>query len=448
MKLPFDFFRGLIIGALTVGLITAALSLAHMRTQILSIGNGSATGPVWYVTGVERELQEFEFALAYYELDPTTANNVTLRFDILWSMVASISQGDVAAKLEDFNVDYALLEQMPELLKKHDAAIMEIGALTREERMDILLEFRALNDEVHQVGMKALQASSAETLTWRETLLSVSNNNAVVGIILIVIVTILILMFQFDRVAARRQLREKDALLVAAEAASVAKSQFISVINHELRTPLTSIKGAISLMSAGALGEVPKTFERPINIAERNCRQLSSLISDLLDAEKFSSGAMEYKFEPINLPQFLTEQIETHASFADSYGVTLSIQPSVPELIVNGDAHRLGQVMSNLLSNAVKFSKSGDHVTVSLEEQNGRAVVSVTDTGRGIPEAARDKVFERFQQVDSSNERERGGTGLGLSIVKAIVEAHGGHVDFDSVVGEGTTFKFDLSLVK
>ncbi len=99
-----------------------------------------------------------------------------------------------------------------------------------------------------------------------------------------------------------------------------------------------------------------------------------------------------------------------------------------------------------MISNAAKFSNPGDNIFVGLKKVNGRAIVSVTDTGIGIPESARHRIFDRFQQVDSSNLRERGGTGLGLAIVKLIIEAHGGEILYESIVDQGTTFRFDLSL--
>jgi signal transduction histidine kinase len=148
------------------------------------------------------------------------------------------------------------------------------------------------------------------------------------------------------------------------------------------------------------------------------------------------------------LQKFLKEQLETNRPFADTFGVGLFADTVMEDLIVDGDSHRLGQVLSNLISNAAKFSNPGDNIFVGLKKVNGRAIVSVTDTdtGIGIPESARHRIFDRFQQVDSSNLRERGGTGLGLAIVKLIIEAHGGEILYESIVDQGTTFRFDLSL--
>ena len=446
MKIPFGSLRWLLFGIVITGLVAAVFSLASLRSQILEIGGATTSGPVWYITGVERDVKEFQLSLASYELGRTTAQNVNLLFDILWSRVSGAGKGEVATELAEHGIDVSPIVQIMGLLRQHETTVVNVDTASPEAIQKVSSDFAKLNESVHDLGLKILQATSAETQDWQDALLKISSANSLIGLVVGVTVFILMILLLLDGISAKRQLREKDGLLVAAEAASLAKSRFISIVNHELRTPLTSINGAVSLMSAGAFGAIPEKFQQPINIAERNCAKLTVLISDLLDAEKLSSAKMEFYLEKIDLRQFLQEQIAVNQPFAETFGVSLVTDPLMPDLSVNGDPHRLGQVLANLISNAAKFSKAGDSVVVGLTKRGGRAVVCVKDTGRGIPESARARIFERFQQVYSSDVRERGGTGLGLSIVKSIIEAHGGAVTFDSVVGEGTTFRFDLSL--
>lgn len=446
MKVGFFWFRWLLFGSVIAGLIVAVISLGGLRSQILEIGTGAENGPTWFIAGVEREIQQFQFSVASYELGRTTAQTVNLRFDILWSRVSGTGQGEVASKLNQYGIDRSPIDQIMDLLRQYEPVVINIETASSEVVQEMLSDFLEMNDQVHRLKLSVLQAASEETQHWRKALLGISSTNLLIGSVVGAAIFVLMILLWLDGIVARRQLREKDALLNAAEAASLAKSQFISIVNHELRTPLTSITGAISLMRTGAFGEIPEKFRHPIEIAERNSAKLSVLISDLLDAEKFSSGKMEYHLEKVELRDLIQEQIETNKPFAEKFGVSLVAGPHMPDLVVDGDMQRLGQVLANLISNAAKFSNAGDNVVISLKEAEDRAIVSVRDSGRGIPESAREHIFERFRQVDSSDMRERGGTGLGLSIVKSIVEAHGGTVDYDSKVGEGTVFRFDLSL--
>ena len=130
--------------------------------------------------------------------------------------------------------------------------------------------------------------------------------------------------------------------------------------------------------------------------------------------------------------------------YGNEHGVTFACSGIEEQVFVHGDHHRLIQVMANLLSNAAKFSSIGGQVEVSLERYESNLRISVKDSGIGIPEAARLTIFDRFTQVDSTDQRKRGGSGLGLGIAKMIIEAHESHINFISEVGKGTTFYFDL----
>ncbi|GIX06997.1 MAG: hybrid sensor histidine kinase/response regulator [Candidatus Poribacteria bacterium] len=221
------------------------------------------------------------------------------------------------------------------------------------------------------------------------------------------------------------------------------KDEFISVVSHELRTPMTSIQGALGLLLMGAAGPLPEETRRLLEIAHSNTERLIRLINDILDLEKIESGKMTFHMRPVSLRRTIEQTLEATKGFADQYGVRLELEPG-EDATVYADADRLAQVITNLVSNAVKYSPKGEAVRVRLERQNGRVRVSVEDKGPGIPEEYREKIFDRFTQVDSSTRRQKGGTGLGLAIVKAIVERLGGTVDFVSEVGQGTTFFFEL----
>ena len=222
------------------------------------------------------------------------------------------------------------------------------------------------------------------------------------------------------------------------------KRDFVSTVSHELRTPLTSIKGSLGLIKAGVTGEMPKNLMRMLEIAYNNSDRLVRLINDILDIEKIEAGKMDFKMAPMDLETFLKESIEANKGFGEEHGVRFELVSEQQKAIVNADRDRLMQVLGNLLSNAAKFSPEGASVEISLAIRDGGCRVSVTDSGPGIQEEFRGRIFSKFSQADSSDTRAKGGTGLGLNITKAIVERHGGTIGFDTEVDRGTTFYFVL----
>ena len=222
------------------------------------------------------------------------------------------------------------------------------------------------------------------------------------------------------------------------------KAEFISTVSHELRTPLTSIRGSLGLVTSGALGEMPKKVGRMIELAENNTTRLISLVNDLLDMEKLQSGELVFHMEKESLTEIVSNSLETNKPFADDRKVKFKLTETVSDAVVRGDGDRLAQVMANLLSNAIKFSPEGETVEISLTRREDGFRIIVSDRGPGVPDEFRDKLFERFAQADSSDNRQKGGTGLGLNISKVIVEAHGGEIGFDPTPGKGAVFYVDL----
>ena len=222
------------------------------------------------------------------------------------------------------------------------------------------------------------------------------------------------------------------------------KSEFVSTVSHELRTPLTSIRGTLGLIMGGAVGELPEKAHGMVEIAERNTLRLAELVNDILDMEKIDSGRLEIVLKPLDIASLVKQVVEDNQAYAEQFDVDVYLRDESITETVAADEFRLMQVMANLLSNAVKFSPAGSKVEISIEKTETGVKVAVADQGAGIPESFRERIFERFTQADSSDKRRTGGTGLGLSISAAIIEAHGGRLDFDSVVDQGTTFYFDL----
>jgi PAS domain S-box-containing protein len=224
------------------------------------------------------------------------------------------------------------------------------------------------------------------------------------------------------------------------------QSEFISVVSHELRTPLTSIRGSLGLLEAGHGGPLAETQQKLVNIAHKNSQRLVALVNDILDMEKLMAGKMSLKSDQLNLVVLAEMAIEANAAYAHTYDVKFKLCRHPAEAIIHGDTDRLMQVMSNLLSNAAKYSPKDRPVEIDIINENGYTRVSVRDHGPGIPVEFRPRVFSAFAQADSSDTRQQGGTGLGLKISKTLVEKMGGRMGFDTELGVGTSFWFQLPL--
>ena len=221
------------------------------------------------------------------------------------------------------------------------------------------------------------------------------------------------------------------------------KEEFISIVSHELRTPLTSIRGSLGLLATGALGAIPETGARMLQIAVDSSDRLIRLVNDILDLERIRSGRFEAKVERCDVAEVAREAIDLLEPVAAD--ATVELATSGPATWVWADPDGLAQTLTNLVGNAVKFSPPGSTVRVTHEVGGGAdVVVSVVDEGRGVPEELRELVFAPFQQVGASDARTKGGTGLGLAISRSIVESHGGRIWIDDGEGGGAAFRFTL----
>jgi PAS domain S-box-containing protein len=224
------------------------------------------------------------------------------------------------------------------------------------------------------------------------------------------------------------------------------KQEFLSTVSHELRTPLTSIRGSLGLLTSGAVGALTDEVVQVVTIAERNAIRLIALINDILDLERLETGRMELQFGLVSVVSVLRRAVESVEPFARQHDITLEAR-AVPDAcsMIRADADRIVQVLVNLLSNAAKFSPPASVVTITVEPGDGWVEFRVTDRGRGVPAAHRRAIFDRFQQIETSDAREQGGTGLGLAISKSIIEQHGGTIGVESEVGIGSTFWFRVA---
>lgn len=226
------------------------------------------------------------------------------------------------------------------------------------------------------------------------------------------------------------------------------KREYVAMLSHDLRTPLSSVQASLEIMSSEHL-QLPDDARKYIERAERGLKLSLSLINQLLEIEKMESGVIALELDAVNTQELFNKAYSSVASLADNRKVTIKYTGPTIEFVADPD--RLVQVLINLLGNALKFSEQETKITVrgELREESLQtkfARISVTDQGRGIPAEKLEQIFDRFQQVDPKNEREKAGSGLGLAICKAIVEAHGGRIGITSTVDIGSTFWFEIPI--
>lgn len=221
------------------------------------------------------------------------------------------------------------------------------------------------------------------------------------------------------------------------------KSQFISTVSHELRTPLAAVKEGLDIVLQGEAGRLNKKQKQFLEISTRNVDRLNSLVNDVLDFQKLESGKMKFNFAPADLGQVVTEAAESMTLVAKKADVNMSVEikPGIYHAVFDHD--KIIQLITNLLSNAIKFTPSGGKISLVLQPQSDEIIITVSDTGLGIPKEDLPKIFQRFYRVKRPG-KQIAGTGLGLPIIAQIVLNHGGRILVDSQPDIETTFTICL----
>ncbi|HSF32950.1 MAG TPA: GAF domain-containing protein [Candidatus Tectomicrobia bacterium] len=237
-----------------------------------------------------------------------------------------------------------------------------------------------------------------------------------------------------------REIEDKGHQL---EIASKHKSQFLANMSHELRTPLNAILGYAELIMDDIYGEVPEKIRDVLERVQKSGQHLLSLINAVLDLSKIEAGQLTLSIDDYSIQEVVFTAMSSVESLAAEKQLKLAVEMSPDLPIARGDERRIVQVVLNLVGNAIKFTEAGA-VKVAVTTTDTTFLVGVSDTGPGISDEDQGKIFEEFQQADSSSTKQKGGTGLGLSIAKRIIEMHGGRIWVESSLGKGSTFWFTL----
>ena len=220
------------------------------------------------------------------------------------------------------------------------------------------------------------------------------------------------------------------------------RTEFLANVSHELRTPIFAIQGYVETLLDGAINDekVNKYF---LEKANQHTINLSNLLNDLIDISMIESGEMRMSFRYFNINEYLNNLQKEFEPMAKDKGLELIYYPVRENLQLLGDKDKLRQVFINLITNAVKYTEKGK-IEILVEEEKKSGKIIIKDTGIGIPDEDRTRIFERFYRVDKARSRAVGGTGLGLAIVKHIVEAHDSKIEVNSETGKGSEFSFRL----
>jgi signal transduction histidine kinase len=245
-----------------------------------------------------------------------------------------------------------------------------------------------------------------------------------------------------DRVAARTA--ELQAALAKVQEFNQLKSNFVSNISHELRTPLAQIRGYVDLLAEAMLGPLTPEQIEALQVSQQAVDRLERLITDLISYASAARGELTLRLEPVSVALIVTSVVDKARANAERQQVALATElpPGLPAVMADHD--KLGWTVGQLVDNGVKFTPAGGRVTVSAAAGPEGVVLTVRDTGIGIPPQRQADIFEPFQQLDGSATRRFGGTGIGLALVRRIVEAHGSPVRVESEAGRGTAMSFVL----
>ncbi|MCK0745818.1 ATP-binding protein [Chromohalobacter nigrandesensis] len=441
-RLPLRLKLGACAATLFFVAALVVVSLIIWRQEVLA--KSVAGDAAWAAYKLDRETIQMRNAVLQAEQNPSEFDDVRMRFELLYSRINLLREGEIAALFQSLPEARALL---PEILSRSDALDAALSRMsTASPDLSSLEERLKTLSGLSERLVVSVNAYLAESKT-REREVQLALYAALLALILLMCgATVLVIRFLFqeagENIAARRALehlsQELQETARHAESANQAKSDFLATVSHEIRTPLNGVLGMTELLSERELDE---TSDQYVETIHDSGSQLLALISDLLDFSKIEAGHLDIEHETFSLSELvaslmrLLEPRATHVEFASV------VSPAVPERLV-GDVGRLRQILLNLLSNALKFTRQGN-VTLIVKPMRGDWIhFEVSDTGCGIHDVDRERLFQPFYQGGAT----QGGTGLGLAISKRLVEAMQGRIGVSSPVDEGSRFWFELPL--
>ncbi len=422
-------------GALCVVLFVTERERNETKARAIYLANAT----LWKMSELIFESQRFSNELLAYEAGTASVDDVQLRFDILWSRLDVLEQSQVQGWGQIDNQ----LQAFRSLMVSEEPLIFSDAPLSPEESARLRAAVSRQGLDARRVWTDAF--TGASPAIWAISATAVDELGSFTHVLTAGLISLLMLYVLAEIFFAGRAQKREHRLHEAAALASAAKSRFLANVSHEIRTPLNGILGMASELADSRLTD---DQAQCLDVIEQSGGVLLNTINDVLDLSKVEAGAFQVEHRPFVLADTLEAARALYAATAREKGLTLSlqVQANLPRRVM-GDERRLQQVMHNLIANAVKFTETGSVSIRAMPEVDGHGIVlSVRDTGPGIPLEARGRIFQPFAQADASISRQFGGTGLGLAISKQLCEAMGGSLSLLSRAGNGTTFYCSLPL--
>ncbi|HEY2928027.1 ATP-binding protein [Piscinibacter sp.] len=436
-----------------VSLALALLGAGYVQWRQVELLDDAVHGPNdalgWSFFQLETEQLRLRNQLQQAIVEPGTANPEELkrRVDILARLVATLDDERAARIL---HADAPILAQVRAFVAQAERALGGDAGLDPAALRALLGELDALSTPLHELSLGASQVLSQQVMQRNDAARLQSKQS----IALTLFQCVLLFVFAFAVLRQFRVLRQRRERLetlaarlgnarIEAESASRAKSVFLANMSHEIRTPFHGLLGMMSLLQETPLSAQQSAY---LHTAKESANHLLAILNDILDISKLESGKLQVVPEPVDLARLVREvdalmRVQAHAK---GLALQVTMDAGVPRW-VHADATRVKQILFNLMSNAVKFTPAGE-VTLQVEARANDIAFSVIDTGVGIDDAVRSRVFQRFAQGDETTSRRHGGTGLGLEISRSLARLMGGDIEVSSHPGVGSRFVVTLPL--
>ena len=240
---------------------------------------------------------------------------------------------------------------------------------------------------------------------------------------------------------ATKELRSSNAQLKHLDE---IKDEFMSMASHQLRTPLTSVKGYISMVLEGDAGNVTPQQQKLLMEAFKSSERMVGLIADFLNVSRLQTGKFIIEKTLFDMRETVEQEVSDLKMIADSHAMKLKLKITGKDFLVVADEQKVRQVIMNFIDNAIYYSHPDGTIVVNLERLKDQVVVTIVDTGIGVPEAEQSRLFHKFFRAKNARKQRPDGTGVGLYLARRVVSAHGGSIVFSSKEGKGSTFGFRL----
>jgi signal transduction histidine kinase/CheY-like chemotaxis protein len=433
-------------GAMIVALFVALQSLLFKQRSVL-IQQEAAFGHAvldnaWSISELLNETKNTVARLAAHEAGRAGLDEVQLSYELLWSRIGAL---DFAEKIE-FEGLVPLVDDYLAVLNRHEPIVFSGAPLETGQSLALVADLEDLSARTRRLWSVQFNENRGEFLGRVSGQISGTARDIDVLMALVALAGLAYL--GLELFLSSIALRREQTLAREAQSASDMKSAFLANMSHEVRTPLNGVIGAAEMLRATRLDADQRLFAETI---ATSAEHLLGVVNQVLDLSKIESGRVEMEDGIVDLLSVSRVVVAMFRKGAEDKGIrlALSIADDVPPH-VRGDALRIRQVLANLVSNAVKFTDTGEVAievgTAGSPDRGRRLRIRVSDTGIGIAEEARARIFDAFAQSDVSDARRYGGTGLGLTISRRLVRLMDGELDLESRVGEGTVAVVDLPL--